>query len=249
MVRIGCSGWNYDSWRGGLYPEGMGPARWLREYARHFDTVEVNSTFYRLASRKGVERWAADTPEGFCFAVKGSRYLTHVKRLADDPAKDFSLAEGILRYYERIQPLIPAGKLGPVLWQLPPTFKRDDERLRNLLELVQPGRNCVEFRHPSWFAAGVYDLLRDHGAALVIADRPELTFQTQELTADWTFVRFHYGHRGRRGNYSRSELEQWARRIAEWRDGGTDVYAYFNNDWEVFAPRNAAVLKRLLDAP
>ena len=246
MIRIGCSGWNYDSWRGGLYPEGMGPARWLAEYARHFDTVEVNSTFYRLASRKGVERWAADTPEDFCFAVKGSRYLTHVKRLADDPAKEFSLAEGIRRYYERIQPLIPAGKLGPVLWQLPPTFKRDDERLRNLLELVQPGRHCVEFRHPSWFADGVYDLLRDHGAALLIADRPELTFQTHELTADWTFVRFHYGHRGRGGNYSRTELEQWARRIAGWRDDGIDVYAYFNNDWEVFAPRNARLLRRML---
>lgn len=245
-MRIGCSGWNYDSWRGGLYPEGVGPARWLREYARHFDTVEVNSTFYRLASHKAVERWAADTPEGFCFAVKGSRYLTHVKRLRDDPAKDFDLGNGIARFYERIEPLVPAGKLGPVLWQLPPTFKRDDERLRNLLELVQPGRHCVEFRHASWFADGVYDLLRHHGAALVIADRPELTFQTRELTADWTFVRFHYGHRGRRGNYSRSELEEWARRIAEWRDGGTDVYAYFNNDWEVFAPRNAAVLKHLL---
>jgi uncharacterized protein YecE (DUF72 family) len=246
MIRIGCSGWNYDSWRGGLYPEGMGPARWLREYARHFDTVEVNSTFYRLASRKGVERWAAETPEDFCFAVKGSRYLTHVKRLADAPDKDFVLGEGIARFYERIEPLVPAGKLGPVLWQLPPSFKRDDERLTNLLELVQPGRHCVEFRHPSWFADAVYDLLRDRGAALVIADRPELTFQTHELTADWTFVRFHHGHRGRRGNYSRSEIEQWAERIAGWRDRGIDVYAYFNNDWEVFAPRNAATLKRLL---
>lgn len=247
MPRIGCSGWNYASWRGGLYPEGMGPARWLREYARHFDTVEVNATFYRLASRNAVERWAADTPEGFCFAVKGSRYLTHVKRLADDPAKGFALAEGIARFYEPIAPLVSAGKLGPVLWQLPPTFKRDDDRLANLLELVQPGRHCVEFRHPSWFASDVYRLLREHGAALVIADRPELTFQTAELTADWTFVRFHHGRRGRRGNYSRSELEEWASRIARWRDRGIDVYAYFNNDWEMFAPRNAATLKRLLD--
>jgi uncharacterized protein YecE (DUF72 family) len=248
MVRIGCSGWNYESWRGGLYPAGMGPARWLGEYARQFDTVEVNSTFYRLASRKAVERWAADTPEDFCFAIKGSRYLTHVKRLRDDPSKGFDLGKGIARFYERITPLTPAGKLGPVLWQLPPTFQRDDERLANLLDVVPPGRHCVEFRHPSWFADGVYDLLREHGAALVIADRPELTFQTRELTADWTFLRFHHGHRGRRGNYSRSELEEWARRIAEWRDGGIDVYAYFNNDWEIFAPRNATTLKRLLDS-
>src|SRR5215218_666681 len=99
MVRIGCSGWQYDSWRGDLYPEGMGQARWLREYARHFDTVEVNSTFYRLASRNAVERWVAETPDGFCFTIKGSRYLTHVKRLADNPAKDFELGKGIARFY------------------------------------------------------------------------------------------------------------------------------------------------------
>jgi uncharacterized protein YecE (DUF72 family) len=248
MVRIGCSGWQYDSWRGDLYPEGMGQARWLREYARHFDTVEVNSTFYRLASRNAVERWVAETPDDFCFTIKGSRYLTHVKRLADNPAKDFELGKGIARFYERIAPLVPAGKLGPVLWQLPASFKRDDERLQNLLELVQPGRHCVEFRDPSWFADDVYELLRRHDAALVIGDRPENDFQTHELTAGWTFVRFHYGHRGRRGNYSRSEIEQWADRIAAWRDDGADVYAYFNNDWEVFAPRNAALLKKLLAA-
>src|SRR5215218_303536 len=212
MVRIGCSGWNYRSWRGDFYPEGMGPARWLAEYATHFDTVEVNSTFYRLASRDAVARWAADTPDDFCFSVKASRYLTHVKRLRE-------MEQGIARFYERIQPLIPAGKLGPVLWQLPASFKRDDERLLNLLELVQPGRHAVEFRDPSWFTDEVYELLRRHDAALVIGDRPENTFQTHELTASWTFVRFHYGHRGRRGNYSRSELERWAERIAAWRDG------------------------------
>jgi uncharacterized protein YecE (DUF72 family) len=225
-----------------------GPARWLSEYARHFDTVEVNSTFYRLASRDAVARWAADTPDDFCFAVKGSRYLTHIKRLGDDAGKGFALTDGIGRFYERISPLVPAGKLGPVLWQLPANFRRDDERLANALELLPPGRHCFEFRDPSWFTDDIYALLREHDAALVIGDRPELTFQTHELTADWTFVRFHYGHRGRRGNYSKAELEQWADRIAAWRDRGTDVYAYFNNDWEIFAPRNAKTLLRLLES-
>jgi uncharacterized protein YecE (DUF72 family) len=246
MVRIGCSGWNYDSWREELYPKGMGPARWLAEYARHFDTVEVNSTFYRLASRAAVERWAADTPDGFCFTVKASRYLTHVKRLADSPEKGFVLGEGIKRFYAGIEPLIPAGKLGPILWQLPPNFKRDDERLVNLLELVPPARHCFEFRDRSWFVDDVYELLRRHDAALVIGDSPEWPFQARELTADWTFVRLHRGRRGRRGNYSPAEIEGWAERIAGWRDDGIDVYAYFNNDWEAFAPRNAIALMRLL---
>jgi uncharacterized protein YecE (DUF72 family) len=246
MVRIGCSGWNYDSWRGALYPEGMGPARWLREYATHFDTVEVNSTFYRLASRRAVERWVADTPDDFCFIVKASRYLTHVKRLADAPEKDFTLAKGLQRFYDPIQPLADAGKLGPTLWQLPANFRRDDERLANLLDRVPPGRHCIEFRDASWFADDVYELLRRHDAALVIGDDPERPLPEAEPTAGWTFVRLHRGSRGRRGNYSPSELEQWAERIADWRTKDFDVYAYFNNDWEAFAPRNAETLKQLL---
>jgi uncharacterized protein YecE (DUF72 family) len=248
MVRIGCSGWNYDSWRdGAFYPPGMGPSRWLGEYARRFDTVEVNSTFYRLASRKGVERWVADTPGDFCFAVKASRYLTHVKRLGDDAAKGFALRDGIGRFHERIEPLVAAGKLGPVLWQLPASFRRDDDRLAHALALMPAGRHCLEFRHASWFTDDVYALLGEHGAALVIADDPERPSQAHELTTDWTYVRFHRGSRGRRGNYSRSELEQWATRIGAWRDAGLGVYAYFNNDWEAFAPRNAEMLRSLLD--
>ncbi len=130
-------------------------------------------------------------------------------------------------------------KLGPVLWQLPPNFKRDDERLANALRELPPGRHCFEFRDPSWFTAEVYELLQGHGAALVIGDRPEVAeFQTHEMTADWTFVRFHYGHRGRRGNYSVAELEEWKRRVTRWRRQ-REVFLYFNNDWEGFAIQNA----------
>jgi uncharacterized protein YecE (DUF72 family) len=247
MVRIGCSGWNYDSWRQRLYPEGMGPARWLGEYATHFDTVEVNSTFYRLASRNAVERWVADTLDGFCFTVKASRYLPHLKGLADAPEKGFELSEGIKRFYEPLGPLVTAGKLGPVLWQLPANFKRDDGRLRDLLELAPPGRHALEFRDKSWFCDDVYALLRDHDAALVLGDDPERPLPTPEPLGDWAFVRLHRGSRGRRGNYSPAEVGAWAERIAGWRDAGTDVYTYFNNDWEAFAPRNAALLRRLLD--
>jgi uncharacterized protein YecE (DUF72 family) len=241
-ARIGCSGWNYASWRHGVfYPERCPPRRWLAYYAERFDTVEVNATFYRLPTTSAVQGWADQTPDGFVFTVKASRYLTHVKRLRD-------LGPGLERFYERLEPLVDAGKLGPVLWQLPPTFRRDDERLAAALRAFPPGRHCVELRHESWFVPDVTALLREHGAALVIADRPEIhRFQTHELTTDWAFVRFHHGTRGRRGNYSESELRAWAGRLRGWPT--VETFAYFNNDWEGFAPRNAARLRELLTTP
>ncbi|MEA2387045.1 MAG: hypothetical protein QOJ22_1219 [Thermoleophilaceae bacterium] len=193
-VHVGCSGWNYAAWRELFYPKGLPTNRWLEHYARHFKTVEVNSTFYAT-----------------------------------------------------IEPLIEAGRLGPVLWQLPPNMKRDDERLAKALSALPPGRHCFEFREPSWFVHDVYALLREHGVALVIGDRPEVAhFQTREVTTDWTFVRFHHGHRGRRGNYSISELETWKRRVDQWRRT-TEVFLYFNNDWEGFAIQNALWMARRYD--
>jgi uncharacterized protein YecE (DUF72 family) len=237
-VRIGCSGWNYRSWRESFYPEGLPARRWLEHYASVFDTVEVNTTFYRLPSRDAVARWVEQTPEGFVFALKASRYLTHIKRLTD-------MAAGVERYYERIEPLVESPKLGPIVWQLPPNFHRDDDRLAGALEALPPGRHCFEFRHPTWFVPEVSELLRSHGAALVIGDHPERPWQSHELTADWTLVRFHHGRRGRRGNYSAREIEEWAEGIRQWRRRA-EVYAYFNNDWEEFAPRNALALHRAL---
>ena len=237
-VRIGCSGWNYDDWRGRLYPEGLGKPRWLERYAQCFDTVEVNSTFYRLASREATRRWAEQTPPGFVFAAKASRYLTHVRRLRE-------IDQGIERYYERIEPLREAGKLGPIVWQFPANFRRDDELLADALGRLPAGRHCFEFRHESWFDEGVYELLGAHGAALVIGDHPKWPFQARQLTTDWTLVRLHHGRRGRRGNYSATEIDTWARRIAAWRDHA-EVLVYFNNDWDGFAVDNALALKRRL---
>jgi uncharacterized protein YecE (DUF72 family) len=238
-IRIGCSGWNYAHWRERIYPKGLPQKRWLEYYARLFDTVELNTTFYRLPDVSAVEGWVAHTPPGFVFAVKASRYLTHIRRLTD-------LEGGIRRFYERIEPLRRSRKLGPVLWQLPPTFKRNDERLASALRALPEGRHCFEFREPSWYVEEIYALLRAHGAALVIPDSPKYPFRALELTADWTFVRFHHGSRGRRGNYSESELEERAVWIAGWRDQDIDVYAYFNNDWEGFAVKNGLKLKALL---
>ena len=218
----------------------MPPKRWLEYYAaKLFDTVEVNSTFYRLPKAAAVAGWAERTPPDFVFTVKASRYLTHVKRLTE-------MRDGVRLFYERIEPLIAAGKLGPLLWQLPPNFQRDDERLAAALAGLPDGRHAFEFRHESWFAPETYDLLRRRNVALVIGDTPERRYQSHEMTADWTFVRFHYGSRGRNSNYSDRELSEWAERLRTWRRQ-VEVFAYFNNDWNGYAVRNGRKLRRLLE--
>jgi uncharacterized protein YecE (DUF72 family) len=232
MIRVGCSGWSYEHWRGPFYPQRGSTSRWLEVYADSFDTVEINATFYRLPSAKTVEGWAARTPDEFVFAVKASRYLTHVKRLREMP-------EGVKRMDERIEPLRAAGKLGPILWQLPPHFARDDDVLESALETLSPGRHAFEFRHPSWFAEGVYALLERHDAALVVADRSPDGATPWVDTAGWSYLRFHSG-RGRNGNYGERTLRAWADRI---KSHPGDAYAYFNNDWEGFAIANARTLR------
>ncbi len=235
----------YDDWRGRLYPEREPKRRWLELYAQRFDTVEVNSTFYRLARREAVAGWVAQTPSEFLFAVKASRYLTDVKRLV-------GIEEGIARFYEPLEPMRERGRLGPTLWQLPENFHRDDARLHEWLGLLDsvplaapPARHTIEFRHASWFVPEVMDALRSRDVALTLGDDPRRPFQTDESTASWRFIRFHYGSRGRDGNYSATELERWAQRITTWRRD-QDVYAYFNNDWRGFAPENARELLGLL---
>jgi uncharacterized protein YecE (DUF72 family) len=235
-VRIGCSGWMYDDWRGRLYPAREPKRRWLELYAARFDTVEVNSTFYRLARSEAVEGWVKQTPETFLFAVKASRYLTHIRRLVD-------IRNGIKRFYEPLEPLLEANRLGPVLWQLPENFHRDDSRLEGWLQALPEGMHTIEFRHSSWFCREVMDALRAADVALTIGDHPERPFQSHEATADWRFIRFHYGSRGRDGNYSATEIEQWTRRMRRWRRHEA-LFAYFNNDWRGFAPTNARALLR-----
>ena len=234
-VHIGCSGWNYPHWRERVYPKGLPQSRWLEHYATMFDTVEVNATFYRLPTRETVAAWVERTPDDFILTLKASRYLTHVKRLRELP-------ERIGNFAERIEPLLGSPKMGPLLWQLPENFHRDDERLASALEALPDWRHCFEFRHPSWFVDDVLELLRRHSVALVIADHPERRFQPHERTTEWTYIRLHYGSRGRRGNDSEAELETWKRRIAAWRRGG-EVFVYANNDWEGFAVKNAAWLR------
>jgi uncharacterized protein YecE (DUF72 family) len=236
-VRVGCSGWSYTHWREVVYPRGLGQAHWLEHYASLFDTVEVNATFYRLPRPRTVAGWAERTPPDFIFAVKASRYLTHVKRLADT-------RRGTERFLACIEPVERSGKLGPVLWQLPETFHRDDERLDCALGQLPPGRHAFEFRHRSWFVPDVEAVLRRHGVALVVGDHPQRRFQTRALTADFAFVRFHYG-RGKDGRYTPRQLDEWADWLRLVRTEA-DVYAYFNNDWQGFAVENATALRERL---
>jgi uncharacterized protein YecE (DUF72 family) len=235
-VHVGCSGWVYPHWRERFYPKGVPQREWLGFYAEHFDTVEVNNTFYRLPKPPMVEGWAEHSPRGFTFAVKVSRYMTHIKRLT-------MVETGLKRFYEPLEPLTGSGKLGPLLWQFPPNFHRDTERLADSLAKLPGGRHALEFRHESWFTDEVYSLLGEHDVALVIGDESSRWVSTPHVrTTDWTYIRLHHGTRGRHGNYSPSEIERWARRIRQWRRD-TEVYAYFNNDWEGYAIRNAKLLK------
>jgi uncharacterized protein YecE (DUF72 family) len=238
MIRIGCAGWNYRDWKEPIYA-GAPQRRWLEAYAGRFATVEVNSTFYSLPKVETVQTWADQTPEGFVFAVKVSRYLTHIKRLGPPKTPGFKMLE-------RLAPIASAGKLGPLLWQLPPNFKRDDERLADgITRMPADLRHAVEFRHESWFCEPVMQILRDAGVGLAIGDHPERPFQTLEWTAGWTYLRLNHGKAGEHERYSASELRRWADRIAGWRDRG-DVYVYMNSDEGTFAADDGAVLEGLL---
>lgn len=234
--RIGTSGFHYQHWKERFYPRDL-PARvWLAFYARTFDTVEINNSFYRLPEAAQFAAWAAQVPEGFVFAVKASRFLTHVKRLREPE-------EPLARFFERAGALGP--KLGPVLYQLPPSLPKDIERLCAFLAALPRDRqHAVEFRHPSWFDSETLDVLRRAGVAFCCVDSPHLKSPV-EATAGFAYVRFH-GSAFNLGDYSPEELGAWAERLRRLAGGCETVYAYFNNDWEGFAVKNALLLRQLL---
>lgn len=237
QVLIGTSGWHYRHWNGGFYPSGLRQADQLRYYTERFASVEVNGTFYRLITKEALQRWRESTPEGFVFACKGSRFLTHSKRLKDT-------GRGLERFFEPLEAL--GEKLGPVLFQLPGNFRPDFERLAGFLEaLPRDGRYTFEFRNPAWFDRDLFDLLAARGVALCLYDF-EGREAPLEVTAGFVYVRLH-GPTGRyQGSYEDRALETWAGRIADWRASGRDVYCYFDNDEKAYAPGDALRLKTLL---
>lgn len=237
-IYIATSGWHYGHWVGPFYPEDIRKNRLFDYYLTRFDTVEINNSFYRLPEEKTLEHWRDAAPEGFVFALKGSRLITHVKRLKDpvQPLKAFLDRAVIL-----------GEKLGPVLFQLPPRWKRNMERLESFLKaLPKAHRFAFEFRDPDWFHPAVYALLREYNASFCIYDF-DFLLSPREVTADFIYIRLH-GPAGKyQGQYSEEALAEWAGFMKSWQKKAKALYCYFDNDEAGYAPMDALRLKALME--
>lgn len=235
-IGIGTSGWHYGSWRGPFYPKEVKVRDQLAYYATRFPTTEINNSFYRLPTEKAVKEWRAAVPEDFTFAWKVSRFITHFKRLKD-------CDDSIKLIFERMGGL--AKNFGPALFQLPPQFHADRERLAAFLKLLPKKRRHVfEFRHESWYSEDIFDVLRDHNAALCISDHAAAP-SPWEVTADFVYLRGHGPGGQYKGAYSDEALDEWAKSIHHWRKAKREVYVYFDNDQKSQAPKDAERLTAL----
>jgi uncharacterized protein YecE (DUF72 family) len=240
MLRIGTSGWHYKDWRGIFYPEKMPAKAYLDYYASHFDTVELNGVFYRLPTTEAVKEWYRVTPPTFLFAYKGSRFITHMKKLND--------AQDALKTMLKQAALLKE-KLSVILWQLPPFFTVNTNRLRDFLRLLPKDTpHVMEFRHPSWYTPEIFELLKTHHVGLCLHDMKG-SVSPLEVTSNMVYVRFHgTGEKKYHGGYSDDQLKDWAQRIQRWRKTKKDVYVYFNNDYYGMAINNAKTLLNLIDS-
>jgi uncharacterized protein YecE (DUF72 family) len=238
-ILVGTSGWSYRSWRGPFFPKHLPARGHLEFYARQFPTTELNGVFYRTPTEDSVRGWAERTPKDFVFAWKASKFITHWKRLNDTSRNSLALMESRLR--------LLGEKAGPVLFQLPPQFKKNRERLTAFLKLLRGRRPYVfEFRHPSWYEDDVLDLLRDHDIALCISDHHDAP-SPWAVTAGHVYLRGHGPHGRYRGHYSRNLLDSWAQKVGKLREEGHVVYVYFDNDQKSAAPKDASLLMQMLD--
>lgn len=238
VLNIGTSGWHYSHWRGPFYPEHTAAAEMLPYYCRHFKTVEINNSFYRLPSAKTLADWRKTVPASFRFSVKASRYITHMKKLKDfqGPLETFLERIGVLQ-----------DRLGPILFQLPPRWSFNLKRLRAFVAGLPPAfRFVMEFRDVSWYDRRALDILAEHGVALCIHDMAG-SAAPREITAEFVYIRFH-GPQKYGGSYAEHALSGWAGAFSSWIRQGKDIYAYFNNDAEGHAVRNALALKRMREA-
>lgn len=234
-VYIGCSGWNYKEWRGDFYPEELPQKKWLEYYASIFNTVEVNNTFYRLPKESTLENWEAQVPADFNFTLKGSRYVTQMKKLKDP--------EDSLKKFEAVASAMKK-KLSCILWQLPPNLHRNDEKLINFCKVVKPeNKNVMEFRHDSWFHPEVYEILERFKIHFCSISSPELP-EDMIITGGVGYVRFHgKGKDWYNYYYSKEELKEWHKKIED--SGAKEVFIYFNNDVDANAPKNAKELQEI----
>jgi len=237
-ILIGTSGWHYDSWRGPFFPPGLPIKNQLQFYASQFLTTELNGVFYRTPTPESVRAWRDQTGRDFVFAWKASKFITHWKRLSQKSANSLELLE------DRLSLLGP--KAGPILFQLPPNFEADIDRLAAFIQLLSRKRRyAFEFRHSSWYVPAALKLLSRHNISLCISDHHDAPAPWKR-TADFVYIRGH-GPRGQyKGHYSRAMLAVWARRVKSWRRQGCDVYVYFDNDQKSAAPADALKLVRLL---
>jgi len=237
-VLIGTSGWHYDSWRGKFFPRRLALKHQLQYYASQFPTTELNGVFYRTPSVEAVKSWQAQTGDDFVFAWKASRFITHWKRLSNTSVNSLALIE------ERLSLL--GDKAGPILFQLPPNFEADAERLASFLKLLSKKRRySFEFRHPSWYQPSILRLLSQRNIALCLSDHHDAPAPWKR-TADFVYIRGH-GPGGRyEGHYRPQQLSEWAMRVKSWKDRGSDVFVYFDNDKKSAAPADALKLKQFL---
>ena len=236
-VRIGTSGWMYDSWRGPHYPEALPKGAWLSCYASEFSTVEINSAFYRTPSLEAVRSWRDDTPHGFRFAWKASKFITHWKRLTDKCENSIALME------TRLKVLSP--KVSVVLFQLPPQFTKNTERLTSFLRLLPRHQYAFEFLHPSWYDDAVFEVLHSRNVALCISDHADAPAPWR-VTAGHVYLRGHGPRGDYGGSYSGRTLRGWANAIDDWKSQGRQVFVYFDNDQKAAAPADARRLNALL---
>lgn len=235
-ILIGTSGWHYSHWRGPFYPADMPAEKYLRYYAGIFDTVEINNSFYRLPEAETFAEWRDSVPRGFVFTVKASRYITHMKKLKD-------ATEPVENFIERASVL--GEKLGPILFQLPPRWKINADRLTDFLSILPEGlRYAFEFRDSTWFHVSVYEALTKQGAAFCIFDL-DRNLSPKKVTADFVYVRLHGPDGAYRGSYPEKTLKEWAEDIKGWRKEGRDVYIYFDNDEAGYAAADAMRLRKL----
>lgn len=239
-IHIGTSGWNYDHWTGPFYPEEIPKSDWLEHYQGQFKTVEVNNTFYNLPKPETLEKWKGRVPDDFVFAAKANRYITHMKKLKE-PEESL---ENMLDVFEAF-----GEKLGPILFQLPPNWNFNEERLRNFISLLPDDlRSTFEFRDESWINDTTFHILEENNIAFCIYDLAGYQSPV-EVTADFVYVRLHGPSENKyQGKYDHDQLSWWSDRIHEWRDNGRDVYLYFDNDEQGFAPQNALELKEIVDS-
>lgn len=246
-VYIGTSGWQYPHWRKVFYPPNLSQKEWLRYYTKYFDTVEVNATFYHQMRKETFANWRETVGSDFVFSIKGSRFITHIKRLKDcrEEVKRFFKAAMVLKRLNLRGGSTSAGK-NVILWQLPPNMVFDKLKLKNFLRWLPQGwRQAFEFRNSSWLNDEIYSLLKENNCALVIQDSPDWP-TTEVVTADFVYLRFHGRQSLYASCYSDKELDEWSKKVQQWIKKGLDTYGYFNNDAQGYAIQNARALKNLL---